>query len=61
MVNTGLPLESTYPYAGTTFGTGYAVPSVISNCSNHDGFYKLTYPNNNSRALWYRFDDLTPS
>ncbi len=60
IVNSGLPLESTYPYAGSSFG-GSGTPSTISSCSSNSGFTNLRFPANNSNALWYRYDNVTPS
>jgi cathepsin L len=61
LVNTGLPLESTYPYAGYSFGTGNSAPSTIGSCSSTSDFKQINFPSNNSKPLWYRYDNITSS
>lgn len=61
LVNRGLPAESTYPYQASSYGTGAGTPSSIGSCSSTSGFHKLSFPSNQSHALWYRYDDMTPS
>lgn len=61
IVNTGLPLESTYPYAGSSFGTGNSAPSTISSCSSTANFKKINFPKNGSKPLWYRYDNISSS
>ena len=61
IVNTGLPLETTYPYAGYSYGSGNSVPNTISNCASTSNFKQAKFPTNNSNPLWYRYDNLTSS
>ena len=61
MISTGLPLESTYPYQGTNFGTIDSTPRTIASCSNTAGFKNINFPNNNSNPLYYRYDNITPT
>jgi hypothetical protein len=61
IVSTGLPLESTYPYAASSYGSVAGFPSTISDCSNTANFNKIVFPSNQSDALWYRYDNLTSS
>ena len=61
IVNTGLPSESTYPYAASNYGTAAGFPSTISNCADTNNFNKIVFPSNQSNALWYRYDNITAS
>lgn len=61
LVNTGLPDETTYPYAGYSFGSSSSVPNTISSCSSTSNFHQVKFPTNGSNPLWYRYDNITSS